>query len=268
MSLLSLVLWLWTTPAQAGTCESLYQIEMEELVEASQRILQTVPPDLEEHSRLVRQVEQRLACADFEVPPELWARFLVSVAVRNYFDATDWQKPLTTALRIDPDVDLGVDRQHPILQWEAPPRPASRGELPEGVTLWLDGEELHHVVRLDATHLLQRWDGDELQTAVIWGPGEIPAEFLTRPRLSTSARRSRRQEAVHTWGTVGSGALILAGGALLGGGLAAHQRFADPTTPQEELADLSQQGRGQATAGSALLIGGAATATAVWTIQW
>jgi hypothetical protein len=242
---------------------------MRELVDAQYEVLLAAEiPDVAEHDRLSRILETRLPCADFEVTPELWSRYLVSVAIREYFRDGDWRKPLTTALRADPNLVLPVREGHPIRAFVPAPEPPREGPLPEGVAIRKDGVPISEKVPLDAVHLLQRHDGDGLHTEVVVGPADIPREFLQKPKLATAVRREKRKKAIHTWGTVGAATLVASGAAGLVVGLDAHRDFVDPATPEDELPGLIEKGKPAFTSGVVLLSAGATGAAVVWTIPW
>ncbi len=261
-------LLLFAIPSHAGECQALYEAEARELIDASYATLQGEEPDLPEHDRLMRQVATRLACADFEVGATLWARYLVSMAVRNYYGGADWQRPLTTALRIHPDIDLPVRKGHPLRDFEPAPPPTDRGPLPEGVTLRLDGHPLQTYRPLDALHLLQRYSGDDLQTAVVTGPSEIPQAFLTKPRLPSAVRRVKRAKAIHTWGTVGSGALVLTGATLMVVTNRTYKSYSVQHDDASDLEELQASGKTTQNLGNGLFIAGATGAALVWTVPW
>ncbi len=254
--------------ARAGECEPLYEAEARELIDASYAALEGEEPDLAEHDRLMRQIQTRIPCADWEIGPTIWQEYLISMAVRNYFGGQDWQSPMATALRIDPKVELPVRQGHPLRDFEPAPPPSDRGPLPEGVTLRLDGRPLLAYRKIDSWALLQRWNGDELQTAVVREPGDIPQDFLTKPRLPSAVRRVKRAKAIHTWGTVGSGALVLTGATLM---VVTNRTHGAYTTEHEDASDLEElQASGKTTQnlGNGLFIAGLTGAALVWTVPW
>lgn len=257
----------------AADCTPLYEGEMRELVDAQYKVLLVDEiPDVAEHDRLSRQLEARLTCVGFYVGHELWARYLVSVAIREYFRNGDWRRPLTTALRIDPDVEIPVRPGHPLKQFTPPGAPLPGDPLPPDLHLRLDGTEIHTFVPLDATHLLQRPDGDGITTRFVIGPAEIPKELVGKPRPPAAVRRQQRREAIHVWGTAGSATLLVGGGVALGYGLATHAKFVDPSidTPAEEeaLPGLIASGKPATTAGTTLATIGAIGLGVVWAIPW
>ena len=266
--LLTAFLLLFSTTAWAGECQPLYEAEARELIDASYAALEGEQPDLAEHDRLMRQIQTRIPCADWEIDAATWQSYLISMAVRNYFGGQDWRSPMTTAVRIDPSVELPVRKGHPLRDFVPAPPPSDRGPLPEGVSLRLDGRPLQAYRKLDSWALLQRWNGDELQTAVVREPGDIPQAFLTKPRLPSAVRRVKRRNAIHTWGSAGGGALLATGLVISGVGLARNSSFNAEQTPVADLPDLEEQGRRSLTSGAVLLGSGAVALSATWTIPW
>lgn len=264
--------WTWVFGAALAAesdCTLLHEGEMRELIDAQYKVLVVDElPDVAEHDRLSRQLEARLTCVGFLVGRELWARYLVSVAIREYFRNGDWRRPLTTALRIDPDVEIPVREGHALRQFAAPPPPLPGEPLPTELHLRIDGLDASNFVPLDATHLLQRPDGDGIMTRFVVGPAEIPKEIVARPKPPEAVRRQRRRSAIHTWGTVGSTALLAGGATALGVGFAAHSTFVDPRTDESELPGLIERGKPATTAGTTLTAAGALGMAAVWVIPW
>lgn len=266
---MSLLLFGALTYAAESGCPPLYEVEMRELVDAQYQVLLADElPDVAEHDRLSRALEARLPCAGFPVEADLWSRYLVSIAIREYFRGGDWRKPLTTALRIAPDVEIPVREGHPLRSFRPGAAPAPTGPVPDEVRLRKDGVEITEIVPLDATHLLQRPEGDGFLTAVVVGPAEIPREFLSKPSLPEAERDARRRRLVRTWGTVGAGALLAGGAASLAVGYDAHNRFVDPETPEEELPGLIARGRPAYRVGGVLVGVGATGAAVVWAVPW
>ena len=263
------VLALAFAAAGESDCTLLYEGEMRELIDAQYKVLLVDElPDVAEHDRLSRQLEARLTCVGFMVGRELWARYLVSVAIREYFRDGDWRRPLTTALRIAPTVELPVREGHPLRQF-VPSGPPLPGEpLPPELHLRIDGRDASNFVPLDATHLLQRPDGDGIMTRFVVGPAEIPKEIVARPRLPEAVRQQNRRRAVHTWGTAGTTAVLVGGLSSLAAGLVVHAEFAKLDTDQAELPGLIEQGKPLTTAGTTLTTIGVLGLAAVWTVPW
>ena len=242
---------------------------MRELIDAQYKVLLVDEiPDVAEHDRLSRQLEARLTCVGFLVGRELWARYLVSVAIREYFRSGDWHRPLTTALRIDPRVDIPVREGHALRQFQAPPAPLPGEDLPIELHLRLDGSEIDHFVALDATHLLQRPDGDGTMTRFVVGPAEIPRELVGKPRPPEAVRKQRLRHAIHVWGTAGASTLLVAGGASMAVGFSKHAEFVKRDTEEEDLPGLLKVGKPATTAGTTLTAIGAVGLGAVWAIPW
>lgn len=223
-----------SAPAQAQSCVPLYELEMKKLLDGTYEVLESADPDLKEHATLIGQIETRLPCADFEVTPELWSRYLVSIAVREHYQGGDWEEALTTARRLDPDLQLPVREGHPLTLFEPAPEPASRGPLPDGIRMNKDGLPLYDNVPLDALHLLQRSNGEAWETLVVHGPASIPPAWLKPPPPPPSVRRARRKSSVHTIGSIASGVLLAGGGTALAIGLGARGQALDPESPDED----------------------------------
>ena len=267
---MSMLLLAFALTAHAGdTCPPFLEGEMTELVDAQYKVLlDGEKPNVDEHDRLSRLLETRLPCAGFEVSSDLWARYLVGVAVREYYRGGDWRKPLTTALRIAPAIDIPVRAGHPLKQFAPVSAPLPEGPLPADVALFEDGKKITLLAPLDAVHLLQRHNGDGLQTAVVTGPGEIPPEFLDHPKPTSAVRQAALNKAVHTWGTIGAGALVVAGGASLAVGLGVHEKLTDPSTPESEFPSLVAKGKPPFEVGAGLVAAGAVGGAVVWVIPW
>ena len=150
--LASTLLLLTSGIAQAANCLPLYELEMKKLLDGTYEILHADEPDLREHAVLIGQIEARLPCADFEVTSKLWSRYLVSIAIREHYQKGDWEEAITTALRLDPEVEMPVGAGHPFRTFEPAPAPPSRGALPDGVMLKKDGIALYDNVPLDALY--------------------------------------------------------------------------------------------------------------------
>lgn len=267
-------MWIWAGSmvaalAAESDCTLLYEGEMRELIDAQYKVLLVDElPDVAEHDRLSRQLEARLTCVGFLVGRDLWARYLVSVAIREYFRNGDWRRPLTTALRISPSLELPVREGHPLRQF-VPPAPPLPGEpLPPELHLRIDGLDATNFVPLDATHLLQRPNGDGIMTRFVIGPAEIPKEIVARPRPPEAVRQQNRRRAVHTWGTVGTTAVLAGGLSSLAVGLGNHAKFVAENTPESELPDLIAKGKPATTAGTVLTTIGVVGLAAVWTVPW
>ena len=126
ISFISIVLGLLLpSGAKAANCLPLYELEKKKLLGGTYEILHADEPDLREHAVLIGQIEARLPCADFEVSAPLWSRYLVSIAIREHYQKGDWEEAITTALRMDPEVEMPVGAGHPFRSFDpAPAHPA------------------------------------------------------------------------------------------------------------------------------------------------
>lgn len=188
------------------------------------------------------------------------------MAVRTYYSGGDWQRPLTTALRAEPELELPVRKGHPMRDFEAAPAPPPRSPFDEGVKLYKDGLRLRNYVPLDSVHLLQRYNEDSLITAVLHGPADYPKPFLAPPRPPKEVRDARRREAIHRWGTLGSSLVVAGGVGLWASGGLAHRKL--QTAPESEYPELLERGQQHEHLGAALFITRLTTTAVVWTVPW
>ena len=257
-----------SAPAQAANCLPLYELEMKKLLDGTYEILHADEPDLREHAVLIGQIEARLPCADFEVKPELWSRYLVSIAIREHYQRGNWEEAITTALRLDPQVEMPVGVGHPFRSFDPAPAPPARSPLPDGVVLNKDGLPLYENVPLDALHLLQRTNGEDWETLVIHGPASIPSTWMKPPPPPASVLRARRKKGIHTVGSIASGLALAGGGTALAVGLATRVVYEDPEQPYEDKPAQMELINTTVPVGAALLSVGSVGLGVTWAIPW
>ena len=104
--------------AQQEGCEPLSESELEERINASLDAIRRA--DIDAHQNIIRNLEDRLPCMEFVPDPSRWAELLVGIAIVEHASNGDWEPALTTAVHIDPRVDLLVGPTHPFRRWTAP----------------------------------------------------------------------------------------------------------------------------------------------------
>lgn len=175
--------------AQAPSCEPLTEADLADRIHGSLDAIHRA--DVEGHRAIIRDLEQRLPCLDYVPSPERWAELLVGIAIVEHASGGDWQAPLITALRVDPDVHLLVGPTHPFRSW-TPPGDAGVREraVPDGVRIYLDGEVVQIVRDSAGIHLAQRRTGDGWTTLLLRGE-PVPDAWFEEPVLATGGLRAR-----------------------------------------------------------------------------
>ena len=124
--------------------------------------------DIERHQEVIAELEGAVRCLDFVPSPERWADLLIGVAIVAEATEREWEAPLATAIHIHPSVDRLAGGKHPIAQWEPPPRPEPTDAVaPEGVRVFYDGELVSRIPQPGGWHLVQRRDGDGIQSQLL-----------------------------------------------------------------------------------------------------
>ncbi len=185
-----MILALLVAVAAAWTvgCEPLTEADLADRIHGSLDAIHRA--DVEGHRAIIRDLEQRLPCLDYVPSPERWAELLVGIAIVEHAAGGDWQAPLATALRIDPDVHLLVGPTHPFRSW-SPPIEGGVPEraVPDGVRIYLDGELVEVVRDTAGIHLAQRRTGDGWTTLLLRGEA-VPDAWFEEPDLATSGLRT------------------------------------------------------------------------------
>lgn len=192
------MMWLWAalSLAQAAPpeCTPLTEADLADRIHASLDAIHRA--DLQGHRAIIGDLEQRLPCLDFVPPPERWAELLVGLAIVEHAEGGDWQAPLTTALRIDPEVHLLVGPSHTFRTWEVPEPSTEPGRpVPPGVRIYLDGELVSEVRHDGGLHLAQRRTGDGWNTLLLRDE-PLPEAWFEEPTLAYGGWRVRLAGAV------------------------------------------------------------------------
>jgi hypothetical protein len=122
------------------------------------------------------RLQPRLSCLTGPVPRDLWAAFLVDLAVAEHGRGGDWQTPLAGALDIDPRVARHLAPDD-VRTWAAPPVPAtSTPAVPKGAEYFLDGKPITMIRPMPGMHLIQRKQGDAWSARIV-RDGAFPADW-------------------------------------------------------------------------------------------
>jgi hypothetical protein len=141
--------------------------------------------DLDGFVAASQELEARLDSLTFVPDAELWAEYLVNVAVVAHYRGEDWQTPLATALALEPGLDRGVGPQHEIASWAPPPAPAPGERVPRGFELYVDGRPAEQLPAPDGLHLVQlhsqRFPEGEGWRSALLRDAPVPAAWFPAP---------------------------------------------------------------------------------------
>lgn len=179
--------------------------------------------DLDGYERACLAIEQSASCLTFVPSPEAWGGFLVGLAAVNYYQGGDWRDPLASALAAVPGIDRAVNPEHEIATWTPPAPTPPVGEVPDGVTLYVDGVETRAVPAPVGIHLLQVRIGDGALQSTVVRNEPVPDAWLVPPEPPDD--------------DVGSPYLVYVSGA---GGFARRAQAVD--APGDFAADVSHAG--------------------------
>ena len=194
--------WILLAAALAQDCDEGKGPDLETAVAEARAAIYEA--DADGHDAVIGRVFAQLGCLESVPDPELWAKLLLGHAISSFSTGGDWESPLTTALRIQPDIDRLVGAGHPIASFTPPPPPEQGAEVPEGVRLYVDGERVSHLPAPVGLHLLQLRDGDGWRN-VLAKDEAVPEAWLVERSLG---REARHPFAVVS-AAVGGGAVLL-----------------------------------------------------------
>ncbi len=191
------LLWSGTAHAQDPACsEPLTEPALVSALEAATAAIHDADPDT--HTAITDELKAAIPCFDFVPKPEQWAEIMLGIAIVAHHAEEDWQSPLTTALTIHPDIDRLVGKNHGFYDWQPPPRPEPTDRVaPEGTRVFYDGLIVSKIPQPKGIHLVQRRDGDGLQTRLLVDEA-IPEAWLVAPEVASKKRDLG-------WGVVGVG---------------------------------------------------------------
>jgi hypothetical protein len=134
--------------------------------------------DVVGHGAVLRDLKTQLPCLDTQLPKDMWADFLVGVAVVDFALGRRWTDPLNTAMRAHPSVERGYGAEA-LRNYEATPPVMSDDTVdPAHGMVFLDGvPTIGKIPELTHLHVVQRFDGTKWETRVLDDEG-FPADWL------------------------------------------------------------------------------------------
>lgn len=200
MRLLPLFALFVTSPALAEpeVCTPLAEAELVDRIHASLDAIYR--EDVPGYQAIIIDLESRIPCLEFVPSPERWAELLVGIAIIEFSTEDNWQQPLATAFHIDPYVNTLVGQSHGFFEWRPEPAPPHTDQkVPEGVRLYVDGQQVRFLPEMTGMHLVQLRTGDGWRSLLL-RDGEIPSEWLDVGELGFASKVNVRVDAGLTGG--------------------------------------------------------------------